>query len=214
MSNKRFTKKVVTDFLSHVEGEEINISYELLSLIWESNTDGKKAIQTIFELNEITKSDKSQPVATYVTKEEYDELFQKYTSYVLSFLELLIESCPSTESFYTQLWEFINNDELIKPMEAKAFVFSLLLNDVRLPYHEFNIVSKMDREEFFNIRRKIGMTISKARFAIYLQNVHPTQVAAYLLETMNELNDEKEKQVLLTSILAYNAKRAGKNRDD
>ena len=189
MPEKTLTKKNIQDFLSHVDGEEINQSYEVLKLIHERAADGSNVIRWVFELSEIVKSDQTIPVDTYINKNDYDELMVKYAAYIYSFLRLLIELRPSTNSFYDKLWNFIDNDQLLQTIEARALALSIIWNDVRLPYYEFDKYEKMEQEEFTEIRNEIALSISKARFALYLPCEQRTETAANLVKIIDELDN-------------------------
>jgi hypothetical protein len=210
MSEKSISKKQIQEFLSHVDGEEINQSYEVLNLIEESSTDGSKVLRTLFELSETVKSDKTNSVNTYIDKKDFDELMVKYAAYVYSFLKLLIELRLPTNSFYTKLWDFIDKDPLLQTKESRAFALSIIWNDVRLPYYEFEKYENMDQEEFINLRNEIALEISKARFALYLPCEQRTETAANLVKIIDGIEDEKKKQVLVAAILAYDEKRCGR----
>ena len=213
MAEKSLTKNI-QDFLSHVDGEEINQSYELLKLIHEKSYEGSNVLQLVFELSEQIKSDKTIPVEIYIDKKDYDELMLKYAGYVYSFLRLLIELRPSTNIFYEKLWDFIDKDQLLQTKEARAFALSIIWSDVRLPYYEFDKYENMNQEEFMNIRNEIASEISKARFALYLPCEQRTETAANLVKIIDGISDEKKKQVLVAAILAYDEKRCGRADDE
>lgn len=214
MGSRSFSRSSIQAFLSHADGTDINKSYEMLKRIWESSTDGKKAIQTIFELSEIIESDESMPVDEYIDKDTTDILLAKYSNYVNSYLRLLVDSRPSVNEFYTKLWEFINSDTFLQTEESKALAFSLIWNDFRLPYYAFDNSGKMDDEEFLEIRKRITIEISKARLVIFTNHDLKTEKAASLLSIINELNDEKDKQVLLAAILSLHERRIRREDHD
>lgn len=214
MKSKQLTEKKIQEYLSHIDSHDINHAFYILKLIRESSTEGHKAIRQVFELSETTKTDKSISSDCIISKEQREELLRKYASYVLTYLKVLVESRPSVDDFYVQLWKFIDQNELLPTEETKALALYLFWNDVRLPYFEFNQDGQMSSEEFTEIRHKIALEISKARFALYLPCELRTETAANLVGIINGLKDEKEKQVLVAAILAHHEKMCSKDDDE
>ena len=206
-------QKTIKEYLSHVKGSAENKSYEFLKLLKDNSMNGEKALKDLFELSEITDSDETNEINTYISEDHAEMLFSKYSQYVLSYLKLLIESKPSVNSFYKQLWLFIDKDPFLQTLESKSMALALVWYDYRLPYYVFEQKEKMGDVEFSEIYDRIALKISKARFVIYSYYELKTQRAADLIKILDELEDEKEKQVLLALALVFNERKAKSTND-
>lgn len=203
MEKKNFTKKDIQELLSHISGTDINKAYEVLTHIWNSSTSGEKAIKLIFELSETIDSDNSFLVEERIDNKTEERLLAKYSRYIFSYLRLLVDSRPSVDLFYAQLWKFINEDQFLQSEESKVLAFSLIWNDMRIPYYDLKISGKMSDDEFLEIRNKISSEIAKARFVVFSNFEQKTERTACLLNILEKTDGEKEKQVLLAAILAF-----------
>ena len=207
MKVDQLTVESISEFLSHTSGTDVNKSYELLKMIRNSSTRGEDALKMIFELSEVIDSDNSSQVKDYIDKESAERLFSKYNHYVNSYLRLLVDSGISENEFYKRLWTFINEDSLLNTDEAKAIAISIVWGDYCIPYYEFDCSGKMEMDEFNAICKSIALELSKVRLVVFKNYDLRTEKAAALLSVLDELKDEKKKQVMLAVILSLSEQR-------
>lgn len=217
------------EFLSTSDGSTFNICAGLYNIILGAEEKQRaslfeKAIN-LYEDIDSTETIKA-PVSPYDGQKKV--LKEKYGDIVNSFIEFFVGQKDSTENFYTNMWQSIQNDTFFPTEASKVFAFYYVVIDSRVPYFELDQGYGMSNESYRKLRKKHAALLKKVRYILNTEFEQKTEQASLLLqelgitmpseednvETVNEyeeklmvmveiINETKKPEVPLTAILKH-----------
>ena len=90
---------------------------------------------------------------------------------------------------------------MLDTKKLKAFALFYIWVDIRLPYYVLDDGIKMSDDDYQDICQKLSEDIKKARFILHVPTEQKTDRASIIVKLPEELQDDKEKAVLMAHIL-------------
>lgn len=195
------TESIILDKMAVLKGETINICHEIFRMIMESDEDKAELFRFFCEQGENVRTDEAQEAEETFSEQETKNYTKRCGKLVDGILEkLLCQRLPKQE-FYRKLWSAITTDFMFEDEKEQSFAFYYLWIDSRLPYFEISCDSVMGAEEFESIADEILPYRQRARFIMTSDFEHWPDMTYLLVELLDELQDVRQKTVLLAQIL-------------
>ena len=176
--------KAYFDYYLRIPEEEKLICFKEL-LTWAILPDGKYQTQI------------------YHTKEEYEKLIKKASSVMSGILENLVESKPTEDEFYKQLYEFISMKYLFNDDEDRLGAILFLINSPFIPYYLLDSGIKMEEEEFRELTKASYPYLTKLVFILNSRVQQRTETSSLIIKVFDEIKDERLKAVLMANFIGY-----------
>lgn len=202
------TKDHILNILKEVSGSRADIAYEIYGMIARCSGHEAEALAFFYEYSEDIESSEEHRIEKVFSEEDKYQFTSQYGKMIDGFLEALLRENLPGNTFYAKLWEFINNDGLLVEKKQKAFALYYIWIDVRIPYYQLQEGIKMSNEDYQAYNKDLKETIKKARFILFTPTAQKTERASRLLDLLDEVDDKREKAVLMSHILRMN------NRND
>lgn len=194
-------KDQVLDILNQNNGREIDIAYRIYMVLKSSGEFAPKLMKFFFEKAAKTKFVYQKGGKRNISDKVADKLSNKYSKQVGIWLDGITITKPSVNDFYKYIWDYIQNNEMFEDAKTRAFIFYRIWMDPRIPYYEITDGIKIDDKEFSKIFTKISKAREKAKQIAFSRYSQRAEEASVLLNLISEIEDEKEKVVLLAYII-------------
>lgn len=168
------------------------------------NSEAVGVLRFFYENADSIESSEKEKVEVLITEDVVDSLQKQYASIVNALFEKLLKSNLLEDLFYQKLWEIIFTNPSFEDENARVFALYYIWIDARIPYFHLEEGLMMSESEFQTLKKDLYTKISKARFILWTTMFkQKTARASAILKLLNELNDEKEKAVLMAHILSF-----------
>ncbi len=199
-------KERIRKLLQTLKGEKINICGEIYAVLKEEEQQSAQLLQFFCENAEGINSSGEAEAQEIFTEGETIDYEKSYGKIIDGILEKLLLERPQKEDFYAALWQKITLKELFEDEKTQVFALYYIWMDSRIPYFELPETIHMEREEYGQIVEKLLDKEQKARFILSSDFKQWSEVSYLLLELLNEVEDKKEKAVLLSYIFQLREK--------
>lgn len=199
-------KGQIRKLLQTLKGEKVNICGEIYAVLKEEEQQSAQLLQFFCETAEgINSSGESEAQEMFTEGEtiDYENSYGKIIDGILG--KLLLEK-PQKGDFYEALWQKITLKELFEDEKTQVFALYYVWMDSRIPYFELPETLRVEREEYGQIVDKLLNKEQKARFILASDFKQWSEVCYLLLELLDEVEDKKEKAVLLSYIFQLREK--------
>jgi len=146
------------------------------------------------------------PVSLHsVTMDELSFAALRFKNLITGAIDLHFDEEYEPEEFYAKLWETL--ESLLAPCteSERGVCLQLVVRDSRMPYQKVLRGIHMEEEEYQKIAEAIMPQLQKMAYVLYLPTTQKTESASRILWILEELKNEKEKAVFLSSLM-YNLK--------
>lgn len=193
--------KQLTELLSHVKGEKINIAAEVYYLILKEENRGA-AFQFFLENANTIDSSKEREAERYFTAAEEQKLANDCTQLAVGILDNIIGKNLDEDTFYDELWRR-GIEENINLAEEKEKIYALyrIWMDGRIPYFKLENGLLLSNEIFTEITKEKIEAIKKCIYILNSRFSQRTERSSHLLKILDACDTEAEKAVLLAHIL-------------
>lgn len=201
-------KQEIDKIVQQAAGNRLNIAYRIYNVIASAYGYEGEALEYFYESSEEVKFGEQNPdEEVFDTGEQY-QLAKSYGKMIDGALEALIRQNLPRREFYEKLWDYIAQDTILADKKEKAFALYYIWIDVRIPYFELDQGLKMPNDVYRELVIKLKPLIKKARFILYAPTDQKTERASRILKLLDELQDDKEKAVLMALVLGMIEKRS------
>lgn len=191
-------KTVLTELWSIIGEKPSNpwdTCYRLLSLI-ESKDESQQEMCFTVLLKDIDMSDCNLSTAdksfdTRIHSRSFTEIWMIVTR----LLQNLIRSDLPESTFYSRLWQFLNNKDLFIAFEDRVSVLTVLWSDSRMPYYRIDEGLLMDNGEFQNIANHLHNEIQSVQRVINSRKPQRTQTVSLFMNIADSIPDIRAKTV-------------------
>ena len=137
-----------------------------------------------------------------VSMDDLSRCIAKFRSLITGVLELHFNEGYAPEEFYTKLWETLA--PLLAPYTdiERGICLLLVVGDGRMPYQAIPRGTRMGEEEYQEIKNAIMPQLLKLSYVLHLPTSQRTESASRILWILEELEDEKQKTVFLSSLMS------------
>lgn len=129
------------------------------------------------------------------------QLFPKYETLTDGFIDYLVSENLPVDEFYTRLWEFIHNKEIFHDELASITGFLMIAKHTLLPYYYLPAGLQMSNDEYREYIKNLEPQIERIHFIVKRTYSQKTEKASAFLSVLEEVNDKKERAVLLSRLL-------------
>lgn len=202
--------------LKQFNGKAIDICAQIYKEFFLDAKCGDEAatlLQVLCESWGTNESDNSLTVQEQFSEEEYDSSLKKAKPLVDTMLDNLVMEVLPEEEFYEKLWHNMNNDILFSQPIDKICALYTVLHSVKVPYYSLPFVKEMSDADFAKYCKEVYPIFRKAYFIINRGYTQFTQIATQILEVLDEIEDQEQKAVLLSMILATFLRQSKKVKD-
>ncbi len=210
MEQKQFTEEReriqlrIKELLQTSSGDQTDLSYAVYELIEQSEHLKPELFMFFIETSEDLDSSEEQRIEKIFSEEEKYQYARDYGKIIDGTLEALLKKQYEKEKFYHELWKFIEENPLLDTKKLKAFALFYIWVDIRLPYYVLDDGIKMSDDDYQNVCQKLSEDIKKARFILHVPTEQKTERASRIVKLLENLQDDKEKAVLMSQILKLN----------
>lgn len=194
-------KENIAGVLQKVSGDRADISYMIYDQIINSPGFEPEALQYFYEYAEDIQTAKEEPAEEVYSAADKYQLSSAYGKMIDGALEALLRRNLPCRDFYAELWNFVEHSTILTEKKQKAFALYYIWIDVRTPYFELQPGLKMDNEMYQEIVKKLKPLLRKARFILFTPMEQKTERTSRILQLLDELEDDKERAVLMAQIL-------------
>lgn len=191
----------IVSLMQVIGGERINVCGEIFKVIKEEDAYGGELLQFFCESTEGIESSEEMEASVFFTEGEVLDYTKAYGKIVNGILEKLFCEKPPVDAFYNALWRKITLTELFEDEKAQIFAMYYIWIDVRIPYFELPDTIKLTDSEYHAGIEKLRNRIQEARFILFSDFEHWTEVSYLLLKLLDGIEDEAEKTILLACIM-------------
>lgn len=192
-------KEQILELLQTLKGERVNICSEIYKVIKKNEAQSVQLLQFFCEQEEFTRSSEEEEARKVFTEGELIDYENDYGGIVDALLEKLLRKKLPKEDFYAELWKNITLENVFENEKAQCFALYYVLIDGRIPYFELPDTISIDKEEYRNIVDGLHVQEQKARFIMLSDFKGWSEVSYLLLQELDEVEDLKEKIVLLST---------------
>ena len=180
-----------------IQGAPMEARWELLQLA--ANSFG------------VVESADKLPVPSVISDGERDELKIKYGKTVDAMLDALVQANPSETEFYRGVHGVIDNP-FFATSDARIFALYYILIDSRVPYFQLPQGLRMADDEFEDRLRKLLPLRMRLNFVLARNFDQRTEEADILIKLLLQEEEDRNRVVLLATILHTLRKEAGGRR--
>lgn len=198
-------KKCFEELMSIVKHNRANIREvceEVWTLVNKKQGSEQEFYFTAF-LRDVDLYDVDLDDDVQVNFEEADSNFSKVKDLEKRIVGSLVNGNPSEESFYSQLWNKINDDLLFPDYSSQVSFLTCLWSDARIPYFQLDKGCLMENEEYQAILEELSPYIKKANFIMSTNLQQRTQRASLIMKIAEEIGDDRKKTVFWAFILSH-----------
>lgn len=201
-------KQEIDKIVQQAAGNRLNIAYRIYNVIASASGYEGEALEYFYESSEEVKFGEQNPAEEVFDAGEQYQLAKSYGKMIDGALEALIRQNLPCKEFYEKLWDYIAHDTILTGKKEKVFALYYIWIDVRIPYFELDQGLKMSNDVYRELVIKLKPLIKKARFILYAPTDQKTERASRILKLLDELQDDKEKAVLMALVLGMIEKRS------
>ena len=180
------------EFLSSVDGSQFNICAQLYEIILkgEEKDHIKLFAEAVIHYEYIDSNESiSAPISKFESQKS--ELKDRYGHLVNTLIDLFVQRKGSSEIFYENIWNTVQNDTFFPDHGAKVFAFYYILIDRRIPYFELTDGYQMDNDAFKKLYRDYAEQVCKIRYILSTDMNQKTERASLVLKELGiEIPDE------------------------
>ena len=191
----------ILGLIGTAKGQWPDIAYYVYKVIVTVPGREPDLVKFVFETFEQIESSEEDLVDKIFTEEEIDDYENIYGKNIDGMLEALLKKGFSHEEFYQKLWKGIQENPILQGEKEKAFAFFYVWIDVKMPYFELEPGLAMSNNEYINIKKEIAEEIKRVRFVLNVPTKQRTEQASRLVKMLEQLQDERQKAVLMAQIL-------------
>lgn len=192
--------RIITLFKNEKE-DLLDISYYVYQEIISMPGREPELLKFSLEKYEQIKPDEETQLEKIFTPEEKGSYEDTYGKNVDGMLEALLKKGLGSELFYQELWKGIQENPVLESKKEKAFAFYFILIDIRVPYFELEPGIEMSNDEYRKLQKELFEEIKRARFILYAPTKQKTERTSRLVHMLDQLEDERQKAVLMAQIL-------------
>lgn len=191
----------IISLMQVIGGERINVCGEVFKVIKEEDAHGGELLQFFCESTEGIESSGEMEASVLFTEGEVLDYTKTYGKIVDGILEKMFCEKPPADAFYNELWRKITLEELFGDEKAQIFAMYYIWIDVRIPYFQLPETIKLTASEYHAGIEKLRNKIQEARFILFSDFDHWTEVSHLLLKLLDSIEDETERTILLACIM-------------
>lgn len=199
-------EKRISDF-SRIIKEKVEDPFEtLLKISKEFSIDNDNygvVLQVLLEQFSANNF-KTEPESKMISQEELMLVDWKYFNLLEAMIYRLVDENMDEALFYEKLYECVFQSPLfaVKNDEERAILLFFMIARINvLPYFHIENTSPIDKQEFTEILNRLSPEIQKVVHILNRRIVSRTEEAAALYQLLNQVEDEEEKVVLLSTML-------------
>lgn len=138
----------------------------------------------------------------HVTTDDLSRCVTKFSNLITGAMDLHFNEEYAPEVFYTKFWETL--DLLLTPYTdiERGVCLRLVISNSRMPYQTIRRGIRMEEEEYKEITKAIMPQLIKMSYVLHLRTSQRTESASRILWILDELKDEKQKTVFLSSLMS------------
>ena len=138
----------------------------------------------------------------HVTMDDLSRYVTKFSNLIIGAIDLHFNEEYMPEIFYAKLWETL--DLLLTPCTdiERGVCLQLVIGNIRMPYQVIRRGIRMEEEEYKEITKTIMPQLLKMSYVLHLRASQRTESASRVLWILEELKDEKQKTVFLSSLMS------------
>ncbi|MBQ9167665.1 MAG: hypothetical protein IJX67_04560 [Oscillospiraceae bacterium] len=193
----------VIEYISTIDGYLGDICSDVYFLYLKKNDQAYNNLRTFLESWYDIESDKSISVKVYYSEDDYRECFDDIRSVIDRLLSNLVEKNYPSETFYSNLWDSINNDILFDSDLEKICAVLFVLLSSKIPYFQMEEALRMSDEEYWKVSREVDEQYKKAVFALNRGYDQRTEVASQIVRFFKEIEGETQQVVYIAKLIGY-----------
>ena len=186
--------------ISNASGNYLDVYYALYEECIKPSDAPWRILKTILEYNDDIGSDDDSP--SIITSEKEQEL-ECYYPALKEITRMLARENSPEDVFYRKLYDGIFASNLFPEDDmTSAVILKMLSREVPdVPYYYLENIVDMGNEEYQQVLERIRPQIYKT-FHVFNRNLSRTGEASQLLQTSYELDNEKDKAVYWSAVVA------------
>lgn len=193
----------VIEYISTIDGYLGDICSDVYFLYLKKNDQAHNNLRTFLESWYDIESDKSTSVKIYYSEDDYRDCFDDIRPVIDRLLSNLVEKNYPSETFYSNLWDSINNDFLFDSDLEKICAVLFVLLSSKIPYFQMEEALRMSDEEYWKISQEVDEQYKKAVFALNRGYDQRTEVASQIVRFFKEIEGETQQVVYIAKLIGY-----------
>ena len=205
MPNKMQGVKAVRNFLSHVDGNSLDICAEFYERLLLPESDFEKASELLrCFLDEYgTHSDKTEKIKPRFSEDAYNESLKKVKDFIRRIIKNLVQQNLAEEIFYQKLLENIKNETIFSSECEVVCAIGYCIASMQIPYYQMGKSIQMTDDEFKAASKEILPSLKKMSFILNRGYDQNTEIASQILLLLDSLPNQAQKTVLLAQLLGF-----------
>jgi hypothetical protein len=188
--------------LALTKGERIDVCYALYKVITQAEAKDQSALlQHTAEVFGEAESSEEIEIDGFIPVNERKQMEQRLGKMTNAMLVHLVQENLPEDTFYTRLWELINNP-VFRDEKAKAFALYYVLIDRQIPYFQLPEGLKMANEDYRDSRRRLRRSCQRIGFILARDFGQRTEEADILLREIKSAK-EADQVVLMVEVLSH-----------
>lgn len=193
----------VIEYISTIDGYLGDICSDVFFLYLKRNDQAYNNLRIFLESWYDIESDKSTSVKIYYSEDDYRDCFDDVRPVIDRLLSNLIEKNYPAETFYSNLWDSINNDVLFDSDLEKICAVLFVLLSSKTPYFQMEEALRMSDEDYWKVSREVDEQYKKAVFALNRGYDQRTEVASQIVRFFKEIEGETQQVVYIAKLIGY-----------
>lgn len=193
----------VIEYISTIDGYLGDICSDVYFLYLKKNDQAHNNLRTFLESWYDIESNKSISVKVYYSEDDYRDCFDDIRPVIDRLLSNLVEKNYPSETFYSNLWDSINNDFLFDSDLEKICAVLFVLLSSKIPYFQMEEALRMSDEEYWKISQEVDEQYKKAVFALNRGYDQRTEVASQIVRFFKEIEGETQQVVYIAKLIGY-----------
>lgn len=193
-------EKYIHHLVSHCKAD-VNLSFAISKLIFRAPSEERKNlfVRFLYE-NRYTPTEESEKLSEEFKEDSIKSLILARIK-IDNYVDEIENKGLSEETFYTNLWDFIEKETLNDSYKNGLFIAACAMNK-KLPYINKTSIMTMEQQEFLNETEKIDpIVLAKLQHITNQKFEQITEDASLYISLIEQGENIKEKAIILSLVL-------------